>query len=341
MIVALADSPDVVAMVPTLGRHDDRLSACLQSVVEQDGDFRVAIVCVANGGDPTAVLPPLATLLKPGLNLGWAGGLTFARSVAVADLLWLIQDDMQLESGCLVALIDTMNEDPRLGSVAPIVVDRDGDVRPGSAGGVLTQGPAVRMLEWLPPQSVKPDRMVGLDRLDYVPSRGTLVRSVAWDSVGGMDAQYYPVLWSDVDFCTALRAAGWRFALAAHALTQHDESGSTPRPYGEFLFNRNNDRFARKWGDDLASPRERSAPDPAIPPALVGDIAMAASGALGDLAVTYTRTRAESDGWRDEFERVEREVDALRRSRSWRLTAPLRGLAAFLRRRPGSAVPPR
>src|SRR3954462_6011229 len=95
VIVALDDSPDVVAMVPTLGRDDDRLSRSLESVVDQDSGLRISIVCIANGGDPSAALPPLTTLLTPGLNLGWSGGLCFARSIADADFLWLVQDDME------------------------------------------------------------------------------------------------------------------------------------------------------------------------------------------------------------------------------------------------------
>jgi GT2 family glycosyltransferase len=332
VMVALGDRPDVVAMVPTLGRDDARLSRSLQSVVAQESDLRISIVCVANGGDPIAVLPPLTTLLSPGLNLGWAGGLTFARSVADAEFLWLVQDDMELDPGCLTALHEALAADQSLGAVSLVTVDAAGEVPAFSLGGVLSRDGEPRMLEWLPPSSVPPDQLVGLDRLDYVASRGTLVRATAWDAVGGPDAQYYPVTWSDVDLCTALRAAGWGFGLVTTALARHQQRGSTPNEYGQFLFRRNNERFARKWGNERRAPSALPALDPSIPPSLVADIAQAASAALGDLAVAYGAARAEIEQLRVDVALARHEIEQVRRSHSWRLTAPLRAVRGRARR---------
>ena len=326
MIVALDDSPDVVAMVPTLGRDEDRLSRCLESVVGQVSDLRVSIICIANGGDPTAVLPPMTTLLTPGLNLGWSGGLCLARTVADAEFLWLVQDDMTLDSDCLATLHAALSADESLGSVAPVVVGADGGVRPGSAGGVLARDGKLRLIEWLPPTTVPPDQLVGLDRLDYVPSRGCLMRTTAWDSVGGLDPHYYPVTWSDVDLCTALRAAGWQFRLVVDARTRHEQSGSTPSAYGHFLFRRNSDRFARKWGDDLRVAASQPAPDPAVPASLLADIAVAASETLDELAVAFVEARAESAELRAGLGRAQSEIDQLHGSNSWQVTAPFRAV---------------
>lgn len=361
MIVELDDSPEVIAMVPTLVRDVDRLSRCLQSVVAQDADLRVAIICIANDGDPTAVLPPMTTLLRPGLNLGWAGGLCFARSVADAGFLWLVQDDMTLEPDCLATLCAVLLADGSLGAAAPVVVDVHGDVRPGSAGGVLARDGELRLVEWLPDGSVPPDQLVGLDRLDYVPSRGTLVRARAWDSVGGLDAQYYPVTWADVDFCTALRATGWQFRIVPAARAHHEQGGSTPGAYGEVLFRRNNRRFARKWGNDLRRPASGPTPHPAVPPALLADIAVAASGVLGELATEFVTAdadavalraetvtlRAKTEALHVETEALHvellltrREIEQMQGSRSWRVTAPLRAVRRWAHR-PGSAQPPK
>ncbi len=339
MIVALDDAPDVVAMVPTLGRDGDRLSRSLQSVVAQDSDLRISIICVANGADPSAALPPLTTLLMAGLNLGWAGGLSFARSITDAEFLWLVQDDMELDPGCLTALHGALSDDLGLGSVSPVVVDPEGDVLPFSLGGVLAREGAPRVVEWLPADKVPPDRLVGLNRLDYVASRGTLVRAAAWDAVGGLDAQYYPVIWSDVDLCTALRAGGWTFGVVTTAVARHEQQGSTPSAYGRFLFARNNERFARKWGNDLRVPTPQPLPDPAIPAPLLADIAQAASGALGELAAEYGAARAEVAELRVELSLARHAIDQLRRSHSWRITAPFRAVRELVRR-PSPSVPP-
>lgn len=332
MIVAPDDRPDVIAIVPTLGGNDDRLSRCLQSLVGQRTQLRLSIVCVVNGGDPSAVLPPLTAVLRPGLNLGWGGALSFARSLVDADFLWLVQDDMTVSTDCLSVLWDALAADSRLGSVSPVTVDDEGNVPASSVGGVLAREPDIRLIEWLPPASVPPDQIAGLDRLDYVASRGTLVRTAAWDSVGGLDPQFYPVTWSDVDFCTALRAAGWRFGLVTGAVARHEHRGSTPSAYGQFLFGRNNDRFAKKWGAELGAAAPRAPLDPAIPRPLLEDVARAAAGALSDLSVAYGEAIAEADELRARLGRATRETDELRHSHSWRITAPLRAVAGRLLR---------
>lgn len=332
MIVALDDRPDVIAIVPTLGFNDDRLSWCMRSLVAQETALRLSIVCVANGGNPSSVLPPLTALLRPGLNLGWGGALRYARTRADAAFLWLVQDDMTLTPDCLDVLWDALVADPGLGAVSPVTVDDDGNVPAASVGGVLASGREARMIEWLPPASVPPDQIVGLDRLDYVPSRGTLVRTTAWDAVGGADPQFYPVTWSDVDFCTALRAAGWEFSLVTDAVARHERRGSTPSAYGQFLFTRNNDRFAKKWGRERRAATPRPPLDAAIPRELLEDVARAAAGALGDLSVAYGEAIAESEELRAQLGRAIREAEQLRRSRSWRITAPLRAIAGRLLR---------
>ena len=49
MIVGLDDRPDVVAVVPTLGRENGRLNRCIDSLRASTTSRRLAVLCVVNG----------------------------------------------------------------------------------------------------------------------------------------------------------------------------------------------------------------------------------------------------------------------------------------------------
>ncbi len=327
MIVAVDDAPDVVAIIPTLGRRPERLAECIAAVRAQRGDSRVAVLVVLNTPEPVPA-PPGVDVLRPGLNLGWSGALVHARARISAPYLWLVQDDMRAEPDALAALRVALDADPGLGVVAPVVVDEDGTVRPGSCGGILrSTGDPDRfgMERWLPEIPTRPADLTGLDRLDYVPSRGMLLRTGDWDRIGGMDSEYYPVQWADVDLCARLRSAGLGFAVVADARVAHSGRGSTGSALGDFLFERHRRRFHARW-----VAREQDAP-PAITvdAELLGPVARAASTALLDLAADGESNRR----LRDEVDALHRELESMRRSTSWRISAPVRTLGRIVRGR--------
>ena len=94
MIVALDDTPDVVAVVPTLAGNLPRLRRCIDSVCAYEVSERLAIVIVWNDPRVECVELGPVTTLEPGLNLGLPGGMNFARASITAPRMWIVQDDM-------------------------------------------------------------------------------------------------------------------------------------------------------------------------------------------------------------------------------------------------------
>lgn len=277
----------VAAIIPTLGQDLDRLRTCLTSLNEQTSPLDTIVVL--NSGSPPAWAEDLAdvTVLTPGLNLGWAGGLAHGRSATDAEFIWLIQDDMTVHPTCLFELQRALAAEPDLAAVGPVVLDSDGLVGAGTCGGRLAPDRPIRMESWYPTTPTAVGDLHELDSLDYVASRALLVRSADWDAVGGMYPGFYPVLWGDVDFCTALRRAGRRFALTADATVSHAINGSTPRPYGELLGIRHRALFERRWfGDD-----PWSAPAVQADPALLRTIAVSATELARVLGREYSASQ--------------------------------------------------
>lgn len=293
MLVDPGGAADVLAVIPTLGRDGDRLVRCVEAVRAQDTSARVLLAVVVNAPVATELpvgLGPDVVVLRPGFNLGWSGGLGLGRTASAdARRIWLVQDDMAPDPGCLRELSRALDADPRLAIAAPVVVNAEGLVVAGSCGGVLSApGPDLDLDHWLPAQDTPADALGDLGMLDYVPSRGMLVDLEAWDAVGGMFPGFYPVVWADVDLCAEMRATGRSFAIVPTASTRHDGQGSTPRPYGRLLYQRHRRLFAARRSPAPARPAETP-----VDAELTAAIARAAADLASELGTEYSRVSAE------------------------------------------------
>lgn len=400
MIVGIDDNPDVVAIVPTLGTKVERLRRSLDSLFLQETDVRLAVVVVANTNDSaiTSVLPEWAHVEVVGLNLGWAGGLAFGRSMVSTQAVWLVQDDMVLEPGCLDALWSALVSDSSLGMVAPLVV-KNGLVAAGTAAAFRNENN--EYFGWYPAEDVPLDSFVMPRDVAYIGSRGMLIPTRVWDEVGGMDPLFYPLVWADADFCLALERSGYEFALVRDAHCDHEQMGSTPRHFGALLWHRNRARLERKWfsGPELSeTTRRETEVNSRLSIQLTRSIAVAAASLaqeiaqrfveastqlsvlserlaeVNDYAIARERERDELRAIHDglesevrelraqlkaalttvddhepatapiqdfnqqlnvahaELARTQDELNSVLSSRSWRLSAPLRRVAALFRR---------
>ena len=253
MIVAVDEQPDVLAIVPTLGGNIPRLQECLASISASTFDGRLAIVVVWN--DPRRPLVDLGpvTVLQTGLNLGYVGGIRHAQRSVAAPRLWIIQDDMTVDPECLPSLVNRQNRSDNPAVVSPVYVDANGCVPVGSRGGVIS---SEGLMEYrFPFANTLPSDLDLSFPLDWLQLGGAIIRTDAWDAVGGMDAAYFPVQWADVDFCFRLTQGGMSIAAEPTARFTHKQSGSTPNLFLHFMGARNGERFRRKYFETL-EPRQ-------------------------------------------------------------------------------------
>jgi GT2 family glycosyltransferase len=292
------DAAEVVALIPTLGTDADRLARCVTSLESQT--MELGVVVLVNSPETGRIhdLPGEVVVVECGLNLGWAGALTFGRSLADPGYLWLVQDDMVAAPDALAVLRAALEADRTLGLVSPVTVGDDGLVPAHSLGGSLESDGVLRT--WFPPVATSPDELSGLTEMSYVASRGMLVRARAWDDAGGMCPLFHPVMYADVDFCVGVRRAGWSVASVSRAWVRHTQNGSTTRPFAQFLGVRNSALFAARRFPGSEDDEGRPSPaaslggpiHPQLPAALVGQIAQAAADALLDLGYRHTAATA-------------------------------------------------
>jgi N-acetylglucosaminyl-diphospho-decaprenol L-rhamnosyltransferase len=306
VIVELGDQPDVVAVIPTLGGNVGRLHESIASLMQTDTTVRLAVVVVWN--DPRNPIPEfeMVTVLKPGMNLGFPGALNHARRHIDAEFLWVMQDDVRVTPDCLDNLLHRMSASDHPALVAPVFLDPDGMIPANSRAGIV--GPEGEMESWYPFVATAPENFDRSQPLDWVASSGSLARLSAWDAVGGWDPDFYPVIWSDVDFGFRLRRAGFVVALEPDARIEHDINGSTPSLLAHHLFARNGERFRAKnfpaetAGDSAATEDDQSSENDGVSDAEARQVARAASLALLDFA-TYA-----SAAW----QRQQQEIRSLR-----------------------------
>lgn len=218
--------PTQVDVCIVLYRSKDCIRACLQSL---PGDVGVVLVDNLPGdGSLEAALEvrPNATVLRPGLNLGFGGACNLALAASRAPLALLLNPDAILGAGCLRRLVAELRAEPRCAAVGPLVLRQD-DRSIDSAGmEVLAPGWARDRARGLPAHQAP------LAGPTQALSGGVLLlRRRALESIGRLPAAFWSDLFlynEDVELSLALRRGGWDLRFVPDAQALHSVGGSNP-----------------------------------------------------------------------------------------------------------------
>jgi GT2 family glycosyltransferase len=244
-------TPRLSAMVVAF--RSGLLPACLRALVAHaPRDLPLETVVVLNEGaageskEIQAEFPGVRCAVSP-VNLGLAGAANLARSMASGELLFLLHDDAEIESGCIEALVAAAEADPRAGAIGGLMLDADG--RPQSAGGILWRDGTTS-----PPWSGEPppaEAFVDIRPVDYVATAAMLVRARTWDAIGGLDERFYPGYYVDVDAAMAVREIGQVVRFEPRARCRHRRAASSSPRFRAFVSERNRAAFLSKWSAAL------------------------------------------------------------------------------------------
>lgn len=231
----------LVVVVPVLGHHE-RTHGLLGDL-QREAEL-ADVVVVDNGGD----YPPLAdeTVLRPGHNLGWAGGTNHGtvhgRRPHHVGAVW-VNNDTRLSNGFLAGLL-----------------------RAWRATGAGLVGP-VYDCHWVHQRA---RRLVPVDR--YRPRRvhraapfidGTcmFVPASTLDHIGLLDCDTFsPLGWgAEIDYSLRVRAAGLAVAITGLAYLHHEQAVTAKTMFGgyegylEQAYPVMIDGLRRKWGEGWAA----------------------------------------------------------------------------------------
>ena len=239
---SLPASKDIsVVIVAWNARH--YLELCLKSLEDAPPNRSMEVLVVDNASsDGSAEMIetkfPWVKLIKSPENLGFSKGNNVAIRRAQGHYIALVNPDVIVFPGCLDALADFMDQNPKAGNVGPRVLNPDMSMQSTcrrfptlwnnfcSATGLATK--------------FKNSRFFAGEHMFYFPHDRTLpvdvivgcfsfIRREALDSVGLLDEGLF-MYGDDVDWCRRARKAGWEVVFYPGAKAIHDR-GKTTAPY--------------------------------------------------------------------------------------------------------------
>ena len=188
-----------------------------------------------------------AKVVDSAVNLGFAGGCNFAATAAAGEYLVLLNDDTEIRSGWLQALIETADTHPTAGAVGSRVLFPDGSLQ--EAGCIIwNDGSTMPIGRNSPPESTA---FKYRRRVDYCSGCSLLIRRSVWDRLGGLDEGYFPAYYEDTDFSLAVRIEGGDVIYEPRSEVVHIESASSDDQFKEVLFAQSRRRFEHKWRSEL------------------------------------------------------------------------------------------
>jgi len=200
-----------------------------------------------------------AVFVQNDVNAGFAGGnnLAYAAATRVGDYAytWFLNNDTEIDSGCIPALFERMNGDETIGICGVTLVyayDRKtvqalGGARYTPWTGLLTEvGQGTTWPHLVDERSIERS-------LDYVSGASMFVSEAFLKKVGLMSEDYF-LYFEELDWAMRARRAGFRLAYASNAIVYHKEgaalgSGKSQRrsALAEFYALRNRLRITRKF----------------------------------------------------------------------------------------------
>jgi len=235
------------------GGHENL--ACLRSLVDEglEPDWIVLVDNASTDGSLEEVRArfPAVRVLENERNLGYGHGNNLAIEAALergAAACLLVNNDAELEPGCLARLADELAADPRTGVVGPRVLYRDAPDRVWAAGGRLDFHQNLSTLLG----HGEPDgpRWRETFDVDYVVGCVMLVRREVFLRAGLLDGAFF-AYHEDVDFCVRARDAGFAVRTVGGACALHAASHSTGGGYSrrrKYMIGVNTVWFLRRHG---------------------------------------------------------------------------------------------
>lgn len=230
--------PLVITVILNTNRKTDTLE-CLDSLLGNSYPNHEAIVLDNHSTDGS--IPaireahPDVQIMELEHNLGYAGNNNVGIAAALqrgAEWIFILNEDVILDSECIRKLIDAGEQDDHIGILGPLVYHYDEPRVIQSAGGMLGKF-------W---QSVH----LGKDELDrgqyrmphpveWVSGCAILVRRAAIEQAGMLDKDYF-IYWEETEWCIRIGRAGWKIVNVPQARVWHKGVKRNYEPKPSFTY---------------------------------------------------------------------------------------------------------
>lgn len=208
-----------------------------------------------------------AVLLPSSVNGGFAYGNNYAIRPALQashppEYFLLLNPDAQVRSGALKALVDFMDQHPKVGIAGSSFEEQDGKPWPYAFRfpSILSEfehglrlGVVSKLLsKWSVAQVMDQDKE---QPIDWLPGASMIIRRQVFESVGLMDDGYF-LYYEETDFCLQAKRAGWECWYVPQSRVMHILGQSTgvtaknqaPKRLPQYWYNSRRRFFLKNYG---------------------------------------------------------------------------------------------
>lgn len=248
-----AEQPVVSVVIPVYGERAYTV-ACLRSLARHGAGvpFEVIVVDDASPDDTVAVLRQIEglRLLRNSENLGFVCSCNAGAAAARGEFVVFLNNDTQVTSGWIDALLRCFAERPGCGIAGSRLVYPDGRLQ--EAGALMFADGSGWNVGRFEPRDAAPFRY--RRRTDYVSGAALMIRRSTFEHIGGFDRRYAPAYYEDADLAFATRGLGLDVWYEPSSMVVHCEgiSAGTDLDAGMKRHQRTNQAvFADKWKVEL------------------------------------------------------------------------------------------
>jgi N-acetylglucosaminyl-diphospho-decaprenol L-rhamnosyltransferase len=213
----------VEVVIPTHGRYE-LTASCLSHLAAQTVAHRVIVIDNASHDDTVERLRtewPAVEVVALERNSGFSFACNAGVDSGEAPFVVLLNNDVDVKPNFLARLLSPLEDDPSLGSVAPLLL-RPGEEEIDSVG--LASDVTLAGFPRLRGRPAACSREP-LPVLTGPTGAAGAYRRAAWEQVGGLDERIMSYM-EDLDLALRLRAANWGSATAPGAVAVHLGSAS-------------------------------------------------------------------------------------------------------------------
>jgi N-acetylglucosaminyl-diphospho-decaprenol L-rhamnosyltransferase len=226
-----------VDVVVVTYRSGETVRGAIRPFVGKDS-VRVIVVDNSSGDSTLDVLStlPVETIALTE-NGGFAHGCNVGAAAGSSPYVLFLNPDAQIEPAAVEKLVDAMQADPRIGAVAPRIVEPD-----GSPDYSLRRFPRLRSTyaqalflhrlfpdaSWVDEVIREPSVYEQPGPIEWVSGACFLVRRTVLEQLGGLDEGFFHYS-EDMDICARIWKAGYEVRYEPDAVAEHEGGGSAPR----------------------------------------------------------------------------------------------------------------
>lgn len=204
---AASATPRVSIIIPVYGQHAYTFQ-CLKSLVEHTHltDVEVIVIDDASPEPADEVLRQVEGVrwLRNPHNLGFVRTCNRAAEQARGEFVVLLNNDVQVTSGWLSALLDVFDRRADAGMVGAKLIYPDGRLQ--EAGGIVWRDGSA--WNWGRLQDPSHPAYQTLRPADYCSGACLALRTTLWRALGGFDTAFAPAYYEDTDLAFRVRQAG-------------------------------------------------------------------------------------------------------------------------------------